>query len=205
MELSDFDYHLPDSFIASHPIKDRVSAKLFAIEKNNGQKRHLIFKDIIELFCSGDVLVLNNTKVIPARLFGNRKTHGKVEVFLLKQKKDNEWEALLRPSGRVRAGEVLDFKHEDCSLSVCVVDAPRPDSGNRLIRFDDPSWMEKIETIGHVPLPPYIRRKDSKEDREDYQTVFAVHPGAIASPTAGLHFNHELLEALKRKVLKLFM
>lgn len=195
--LSDFDYHLPQELIAAFPPEDRPSAKMLHISRETGKISHLIFRDIKQFLKKGDVLVLNNTKVIPARLFGVRRTGGQVEALLLKETGLLSWKALLRPGGRIKKGAFLKFGEEGCELDAEVLDDAVPDSGERLIQFCGDNFREKIQKIGHIPLPPYIDRPDTKLDREMYQTVYAQKEGAVASPTAGLHFDKALLAELE--------
>lgn len=194
--LSDFDYHLPQELIAAFPPEDRPSAKLLHVGRASGEISHFIFRDIKQFLKKGDVLVLNNTKVIPARLFGTKRTGGQVEALLLKEVGPRQWKALLRPGGRIKKGVFLKFGEEG-ELDAEVLDDAVPDSGERLIQFCGDNFREKIQKIGHIPLPPYIDRPDTKLDREMYQTVYAQKEGAVASPTAGLHFDKTLLTELE--------
>jgi S-adenosylmethionine:tRNA ribosyltransferase-isomerase len=198
LRLSDFDYALPKELIAQSALAKRTEARLLALKRGKNVFQHRAFHDIIHYLEAGDVLVLNDTKVLPARLFGTKKTGGRVEALLLKQMGD-VWEVLIRPSGRVREGEVLEFGETE-KLSACVVDAPRLNSGIRHLHFDVVGDIDEVlERIGHIPLPPYIERKDLPIDRNLYQTVFARVPGAVASPTAGLHFDENLLHKIEDK------
>lgn len=199
MQLSDYDYKLPENLIASHPAKDRTRARLLQVKRDGACNGSFLFKDIIQFFKSGDVLVLNNTKVLPARLLGVRSTGGKVEAMLLKEIRSGRWEALMKPSGRIKKGAVIHFLNNGSRLTLKVLDEPRLQSGARLVEFDEPDLLSQLEKVGHMPLPPYIPRADTRADREDYQTVYATQPGAIAAPTAGLHFDEGLLAELKRK------
>ncbi len=186
LKLSDFDYVLPKELIAQYPIKERNTCRLMAIDRKRRLISHENFKNIVKYFKRGDCLVLNNTKVIPARLFGRRKTGGKVELFLL-EKKNPVCEALVRPSRKLKEGEkiVLESGKEAEILG-------QGDIG-RFVRFNC-SVDDILKEAGHVPLPPYINRIDEESDRCDYQTVYGVKEGATASPTAGLHFTKEVLE-----------
>jgi S-adenosylmethionine:tRNA ribosyltransferase-isomerase len=203
LKLSDFDYSLPKHLIASYPPEDRASARLLRIERKTGHFSHYTFRGLCDFLQPGDVLVLNNTKVIPARLFGRKETGGRVEGLLLRKVKTNCWEALLRPSGRIRKDAVLWFGENGVRLGARVLDHARPGSGERLLEFEEDSLEEKIKKIGHIPLPPYLDRPDTPIDRELYQTVFAQKEGAVASPTAGLHFDQDLLDRLKQKGVEL--
>ena len=185
MKLSEFDYTLPKEMIAKYPLKDRDKCKLMVLDRANRATNHKAFEDIAGYFNKGDLLVLNDTKVIPARLFGKRKTGGKVELFLL-EKKNPKCEALVRPSGRLKEGEkvILESGAEAEILERAEV--------GRFVKFNRP--IDEILESGHVPLPPYIGRLDEPEDKGSYQTVYAAKEGATASPTAGLHFTRELLD-----------
>lgn len=188
MKLSEFDYTLPNELIAQAPMKERSKCRLMVLDRAKHTIEHKTFEDIVGYIKPADLLVLNDTKVIPARLFGKRKTGGKVEIFLL-EKKNPVCEALLRPSGRLKEGEkiILESGAEAEVLG-------RGEVG-RFVRLDRP--IDEILKSGHVPLPPYIDRVDIPEDKNSYQTVYAANDGATASPTAGLHFTKELLAGLK--------
>ena len=199
MKLSDFDYALPENLIALEPAQERTAARLLYVPRGEGTVAHYTFHDLIRFLNPGDVLVLNNTKVLPARLLGKRHTGGQVEALLIQSRGGGRWEALVRPSGRVKKGDVLEFGENGIRLQAQVCDGPRQDTGVRLLRFEDAAFKEKLEKIGHMPLPPYINRPDTDRDVCDYQTIFASEPGAVAAPTAGLHFDETLLEALRQK------
>lgn len=195
--LSDYDYDLPEELIAEFPLARRPEARLMRLSRADRKITHGHFFDIQKALRPGDVLVLNDTKVIPARLRGVRGTGGKAEALLLCEFEDGSWDALLKPSGRISRGDKLDFSDQGLCLEAEVLDDGREGSGTRRIRFlgEDPKSV--IRQIGHMPLPPYIRREDRPSDREDYQTVFARHEGAVAAPTAGLHFDQALLSTLQ--------
>jgi S-adenosylmethionine:tRNA ribosyltransferase-isomerase len=199
LALGDFDYELPKELIAPYPILQRSEARLLVIHRKSRLIEHRIFKDLAAYLGPGDFLVLNNTKVLPARLFGKKPTGGRVEVLLLKEEEGGTWQILLRPGGRVRKGTLLAFGTNGAALAGEVLDDAAPGSGVRKIRFEKENLREKLSQIGRVPLPPYIDRPDEAIDRELYQTVFAEKEGAVASPTAGLHFDQELLGALEKK------
>lgn len=198
-KLSDYDYDLPESLIAEFPPARRPEARLMQLPRSGGEIRHGRFDEILDCLRSGDVLVLNDTKVIPARLKGSRSTGGKAEALLLREFEDGSWDALLKPSSRIAEGDPLYFEGNGQRLEAVVLDDAREGSGTRRIRFSGSDVRRLIDQVGEMPLPPYIRRETQASDREDYQTVFAKHEGAVAAPTAGLHFDQDLLQALKRK------
>ncbi|MGE4357743.1 MAG: tRNA preQ1(34) S-adenosylmethionine ribosyltransferase-isomerase QueA, partial [Candidatus Omnitrophota bacterium] len=198
MHISEFDYSLPKELIAQFPREKRDSARLLVIERKNKKIIHRTFPEIIEYLHLEDVLVLNDTKVIPARLWGRRKkTGGKVEIFLLERIDEFSFRVLVRARGRLETGEHIDFKNN--LLSGVLFDKDK--EGFRIFRFteNNDSFYEKLYMAGEIPLPPYIKRKPTQFDRERYQTVYAKKEGAVASPTAGLHFTQELLEEIKNK------
>jgi len=199
MKLSDLDYPLPKEKIALFPAEDRPAAKLLCVDRATGACSHRVFRDLPEMLKPTDVLVLNNTKVLPARLFGKRATGGKVEALLLKEVDANLWEALLKPGGRIKEGEVIDFSADGVELLAAVIPKPVQEVGQRLIRFSGEGIKDKIKKLGHIPLPPYIDRPDQTLDRAMYQTVFAEQEGAVAAPTAGLHFDEALLKKVHAK------
>ncbi len=187
MKLSEFDYDLPKELIAKYPLKERDKCRLMVLDREKRSIEHKTFQDVTGYFNKGDILVLNDTKVIPARLFGRRKTGGKVELFLL-EKREPVCEALVRPSGRLKEGEKITL---ECGAEAEVLG--RGGVG-RIIKFNRP--IDEILKSGHVPLPPYIDRPDEPGDSGSYQTIYASREGATASPTAGLHFTKEILERL---------
>ena len=189
MDVKDFYYDLPQELIAQDPLEDRSSSRLMVLDKITGEVEHRHFKDIIEYLRPGDCLVINNTKVIPARLIGEREgTGGKVEVLLLKRKTDNVWETLVKPGKKARPGMRLSFGGGLLHAEVQEV----VDEGNRLIRFEYEGIFEEIlDQLGQMPLPPYITHQ--LKDKNRYQTVYAKEEGSAAAPTAGLHFTDELL------------
>lgn len=196
MKLSDFDYTLPKELIAQTALLKRTDARLLVLDRPGGKVEHQTFGAIIDYCKPGDVLVLNDTKVLPARIFGKRKSGGRIEILLLKRE-ETIWEALIKPCGRVRKGEQLQLAED---VTIRVIDFPVRHSGIRHLQFETQEDPQKIlERIGRIPLPPYIDRDDTPVDRELYQTVFAKRPGAVASPTAGLHFDEELLERIKAR------
>ena len=195
MKKSDFYFDLPQELIAQDPLEDRSSSRLLCLDKNTGKTTHKIFRDVITFLKPGDCLVLNNTKVIPARLLGEREgTGAHVEVLLLKRKEKDVWETLVRPGKKCKPGTRLVFGNG--LLRAEVLDTV--EEGNRLIQFSYEGIFEEIlDQLGEMPLPPYITHK--LKDKNRYQTVYAKHEGSAAAPTAGLHFTEELLEKVKEK------
>ncbi len=216
MKLSDFNYELPKELIAQTALPKRSDARLLVLDRESGTIAHKTFRQIADYFDSGDVLVLNDTKVLPARILAKRKTGGAVEVLVLgksacigasSDESVNDKlpgpvpgaKVLLKPSRRVKKGETL-ILDEKSKLTAMVLDAPNGETGIRHVEFQTGENMETVlDRIGHIPLPPYIDRPDQPMDRELYQTVFAKKPGAVASPTAGLHFDKTLLEDIRKK------
>lgn len=207
MKLKDFYYELPEELIAQDPLTDRSSSRLLVIDKNTGALEHDIFKNIINYLKKGDCLVLNDTKVIPARLFGRRADTGAViEILLLKRLTDTDWECLVKPGKKARTGCHLVFGDVSSDMNTDSTDDPLlsgdiidvlPD-GNRIIRFEYRGIFEEIlDRLGQMPLPPYITKK--LEDKTRYQTVYARYDGSAAAPTAGLHFTNELLAEISSK------
>lgn len=199
MKTADFDYELPQELIAQDPLEQRDSSRLLILDKKTGERTHRIFHDIIDYLHEGDCLVINNTKVIPARLIGEREgTGGKVEVLLLKRKTDNVWETLVKPGKKARPGIRLSFGGGLLHAEVQEV----VDEGNRLIRFEYEGIFEEIlDQLGQMPLPPYITHQ--LKDKNRYQTVYAKYEGSAAAPTAGLHFTEELLQQIQEKGVKI--
>jgi len=188
---SDFDYFLPEELIAQHPSEKRDCSRLMTLDKKNGATGHHLFRDIAGILRPGDCLVLNDSRVLPARLFGVRPDGGAVEALLLRDTGEGVWECLVKPGRRIRTGARLSFG-EGALFGEVVGHSPE---GNRLIRFECKGlFLEALDTLGEMPLPPYI--KERLEERERYQTVYAKHPGSAAAPTAGLHFTQELLDEL---------
>lgn len=196
MKLKDFNYSLPKEFIAQYPTERRGESKLLVLERKTGAITHQRFQDIITHFSHGDVLCINTTRVIPARLYGKKaRTGGKVEVFLLEKIQGALWKALVRSSGRVKRGEHVVF---DGDLS-CTTREQNGD-GEWTITFHPEDVSEdEVLSLGHIPLPPYIRRNDEPLDLERYQTVYARQGGSIAAPTAGLHFTTSMLSEIEKK------
>ena len=199
MKVSDFTFDLPEELIAQDPLEDRSSSKLLTLDKKTGEIRHDIFKNIAEYLRPGDCLVLNNTKVIPARLIGAKEeTGGKVEVLLLKRKQDNVWETLVKPGKKARPGARISFG--DGMLVGEVLEIV--EEGNRLVRFEYEGIFEEVlDQLGQMPLPPYITHQ--LKDKNRYQTVYAKYDGSAAAPTAGLHFTKELLDEIQKMGVKI--
>ena len=199
MKTSDFYYDLPQELIAQTPVEPRDSSRLLVLNRQTGEICHRHFTDILDYLNPGDLLVLNNSRVIPARLMGHAVGHvTPIEVLLLTDKGDGLWECLTRPGKKTRTGVELTFGD---GLLTATVEAVQPD-GNRLIRFHyEGIFLEILDKLGTMPLPPYIKEK--LDDPERYQTVYSKTPGSAAAPTAGLHFTTELLDALKAKGVKL--
>ncbi len=195
MKTSDFYYDLPEELIAQDPLEDRSSSRLMVLDRKTGEVEHHIFKEVIDYLNPGDCLVINDTKVIPARLFGIKEgTEAKIEVLLLKRRENNVWETLVKPGKKARVGARISFGGG--LLKGEVIDVV--EEGNRLIRFFYEGIFEEIlDQLGQMPLPPYITHQ--LKDKNRYQTVYAKHEGSAAAPTAGLHFTPELLKAIEEK------
>jgi S-adenosylmethionine:tRNA ribosyltransferase-isomerase len=203
MKLSDFSFNLPEELIAEYPSENRDEARLMVIHRETGKIEHKLFKDIINYFSDGDVMIMNNTRVFPARMYGNKeKTGAKIEVFLLRElnRESLLWDVLVDPARKIRIGNKLYFGEDD-SLVAEVID--NTTSRGRTLRFlfDGPyeEFKAKITELGETPLPKYIKRSVEPQDEERYQTIFAKEEGAVAAPTAGLHFSRELMKRLELK------
>jgi S-adenosylmethionine:tRNA ribosyltransferase-isomerase len=193
MQLDDFSYHLPKSFIAQKPLQQRDASRLMIVDRQSGAVDHAVFRDLPGYLSSDDIVVVNRSRVMPARLFVYRKSGGAVEVFVTRCEGERLFRALIGSSKRPKEGELLQPKDESFTLKIEEsIDAREM----RLRVVSSQSISEILETKGHVPLPPYIQRPDKAEDRERYQTVYADEKGSVAAPTAGLHFNQQLLERL---------
>ena len=207
MKLSDFQFELPQSLLAQRPATDRDESRLMVLDRKNESIEHHTFKEVLNFFEEGDVMVLNNTKVFPARLFGNKeKTGARIEVFLLRELNEEQrlWDVLVDPARKIRIGNKLYFGEDD-SLVAEVID--NTTSRGRTLRFlFDGSYSEfrkKLKELGQTPLPKYIKRPLEEDDQERYQTIYAKHEGAVAAPTAGLHFSKHLLKRLEIKGINL--
>jgi S-adenosylmethionine:tRNA ribosyltransferase-isomerase len=214
--VSEFDYHLPGELIAQEPLADRAASRMLHVNRRTGELKDYTFRDLPEMLRKDDLLVLNNTRVFPARLYGRRKgvhaqpvsprnpaardfLRGRVEVLLTKQLSANPqtWEVLVRPGRKIGIGERLYFGDRD---ELCAEVVSRGTFGERTVRFDAVAdFFGSVGRVGHVPLPPYIDRDDRNEDRERYQTVYAQQAGSVAAPTAGLHFTPEVLERIRAR------
>ncbi|MBQ1407527.1 MAG: tRNA preQ1(34) S-adenosylmethionine ribosyltransferase-isomerase QueA [Eubacterium sp.] len=200
MKISDFDYELPKELIAQTPAAERDSCRLMVLDRAKGTIEHRHFYDILDYLNAGDCLVMNDSKVIPARLFGVKEgTGAAIEFLLSKHLKGDDWETLVRPGRRLKPGDRVRFGD---SLTAEITGYG--DSGTRIVRFEyDGIFMERLEELGKMPLPPYIEREATKEDKDTYQTVYAEVDGSVAAPTAGLHFTKELLKKAEEKGVRL--
>ncbi len=195
MKVSDFNYELPEKLIAQHPYEKRDEARLMVLDRKKEKIEHKVFKDIIDYLNPGDCLVINNTKVIPARLYGEKDTGAKVEFLLLKRIEGDTWEVMVRPGNKVKPNSVVYFG--DGILKATVLEVL--ESGNRKVKFEYKGiFNEILDKVGLMPLPPYITEA-TKEDNKKYQTVYAKYDGSAAAPTAGLHFTEELLKKIEEK------
>ena len=199
MKRTDFYYELPEELIAQDPLADRSSSRLLVLDKKSGAVSHHIFREVTDYLREGDCLVINDTKVIPARLIGSKiGTDAKIEVLLLKRKENNVWETLVKPGKKAKIGTKISFG--DGLLVGEVVDIV--EEGNRLIQFAFEGIFEEIlDRLGQMPLPPYITHQ--LQDKNRYQTVYAKHTGSAAAPTAGLHFTPELLEDIQKRGIEI--
>ena len=199
MKTSDFFYDLPEELIAQDPLEDRTASRLLVLNRETGAVEHKIFSDVIDYLNEGDCLVINNTRVIPARLIGEKEgTGGKVEVLLLKRRANDVWETLVKPGKKLRPGARVTFVDGRLKAEILEI----AEEGNRLVRFYYEGIFEEIlDSLGEMPLPPYITHK--LEDKEMYQTVYAKYDGSAAAPTAGLHFTKELLSKIEEKGIKI--
>lgn len=197
MKLSDFKYNLPKNLISKYPVSPRDKSRLLVLNKETQEMENKVFSDVINYMEKGDVMVVNETRVFQARLFGKKeKTNAKIEVFLLRELNTQEciWDVIVDPARKVRIGNKIYF---DDKLWCEIID--NTTSRGRTVRFNQPNVFKAVEKIGHTPLPPYIKRESEPSDKENYQTVFAKIDGSVAAPTAGLHFTEKMVEKLHKK------
>lgn len=197
IKLSDYDYELPKELIAKYPVEPRDSCRLMVLNRKTKTIEHRIFRDLGDYLEEGDMLVLNDTKVIPARLKGKKETGANIEIFLLRPFSENEWEVLVKNIKRLKEGQEVIIAQD---FRVRLLE--KYEEGKAKVKLVGENIKQLIEKYGHVPLPPYIEREDEEKDKDYYQAVFAKKEGAVASPTAGLHFTEELLEKLEKKGVK---
>ncbi len=196
---SSYWYDLPAEFIAQHPKDKRSESRMLVLDKESGKIQHDKFNNIINHLLPSDILVVNNTKVIPARLLGTKNTGAKVEVFLLEQKTENRWECLVKPGRKLQIGAEITFNE---NLKAKIID--HADEGSRIVEFYwEGNFWNILEEIGNVPLPPYIKRESTSKDKETYQTVYAEERGSVAAPTAGLHFTKPLMNQIREKGIEI--
>ncbi len=204
-KLSSYDYELPQSLIAQHPTPRREQSRMLFLERQSGRISNHNFAEIVSLLPESSCLVINNTKVLPARLPGKRQTGGKIEALLIEEKHNGFWSAIVRKARRIKSGERLEF----CGGQLYAVAQERLEEGEWLLKFEEPEHLkERLEKFGLPPLPPYIERREAsdlqnEEDRERYQTCYASVPGAIAAPTAGLHFTPEILAKIRNRGIEI--
>lgn len=201
LTLSDFDYELPDELIAKYPVSGRDGSRMLVLDRKNGNVKHKHFYDFVDYLNEGDVLVLNNTKVIPARLLGKKETGAKIEIFLCRPLENNLWSALIKNSKRLKTGDIVKISDE---LKVLIKEKKEAKEGNipehtveLLYKGTNPD--EVLNKFGSIPLPPYMQREATEKDKETYQTVYAKISGSVAAPTAGLHFTEEILNKIEEK------
>ena len=204
MYINDFDYELPKELIAQTPAEKRDFSRLMVVDRATGQVEHKHFYDILDYLNQGDCLVLNNSKVLPARIFGVKEgTGAKIEFLLTKRIEGDTWETMVRPGKRLKVGDVVSFSEDDKKPFRAVIKDYGQD-GTRIVKFEyEGIFLERLEELGQMPLPPYIERDNNKEDRERYQTVYCRHEGSVAAPTAGLHFTEELLQKAEAKGVRI--
>ncbi|HPO04122.1 MAG TPA: tRNA preQ1(34) S-adenosylmethionine ribosyltransferase-isomerase QueA [Bacillota bacterium] len=198
MHINDFDYELPEGLIAQYPVSNRENSRLMVVHRESGSIEHKYFYNITDYISPGDCLVLNNSKVLPARLAGKKDSTGiEVEFLLLRRKFGDVWETMVRPGRRIKPGDIIRFSDAPF-LSAKIVDYG--EDGTRIVEFRyETTFMEVLERVGKMPLPPYIRRESRESDKERYQTVYSKEEGSVAAPTAGLHFTEALLDQIKEK------
>lgn len=203
MKVNEFDYELPERLIAQKPEEKRDECRLMVLDRNRKDISHKQFKDCIDYFEPGDCLVINDSRVIPARLLGHKETGAKIEFLITKHIEGNKWQSLVRPGKKLKPGSKAIFSDiPGRRLEAEVLEYS--DGGTRIVEFDyDGNFMERLAEFGAMPLPPYIERPGTEEDKETYQTVYSRHNGSVAAPTAGLHFTEELFEKLKERGVKI--
>jgi S-adenosylmethionine:tRNA ribosyltransferase-isomerase len=201
MNVSDFNFELPEELIAQEALADRAASKLLVLDRLNGQIQHSRMSEIGNFLRPGDLLVVNNSKVLPARLHGQTVSGSEVEIFLLKRISSNEWEALAKPGKKIEIGTNVICQKGELKLNTIVTD--KLEDGKIILSIDSENPDEDLQKVGHVPLPPYIKRGDTPIDQAHYQTVYAKNSGSVAAPTAGLHFTPELMESLKQKRIEI--
>lgn len=202
MRIDEFDYNLPEELIAQKPADRRDGSRLLVVHRDSGKLEHKHFFDIVDYLNEGDCLVLNNSKVLPARLYGvKEKTGAKVEFLLIKRIEGDTWETMVRPGKKLKPGDSVVFSREPRLIANIKDFGP---DGTRIVEFEyDGIFMERLEELGRMPLPPYIERPGTQEDKERYQTVYCKEEGSVAAPTAGLHFTDELLQKVRDKGVEL--
>ncbi len=202
MHINDFDYELPQELIAQTPAEKRDFSRLMVVHRNSGEVEHKHFYDIVDYLKEGDCLVLNNSKVLPARLYGKKEgTGANIEFLLIKRIEGDTWETMVRPGKRLKPGDAVSFSDDKLFRAVI---RDYGEDGTRIVRFEyEGIFLERLEELGKMPLPPYIERENNSEDKDRYQTVYAKKEGSVAAPTAGLHFTPELLEKARAKGVKL--
>jgi S-adenosylmethionine:tRNA ribosyltransferase-isomerase len=204
LRVSDFDFDLPEDLIAQQPPPERGASRMLAMDRATGSLRDSMFSELPSLLRPGDLLVLNDSRVIPARLYARRtlrrekeKPTGRIEVMLTEPVGENQWHALVRPGRKVAIGEILEFRNAAGAIELKAEVLERGQFGDRLLQFEPvEDFFARIDRIGHIPLPPYIHRDDAAADRERYQTVYSRERGSVAAPTAGLHFTPQILDTL---------
>ncbi|MCQ2396861.1 MAG: tRNA preQ1(34) S-adenosylmethionine ribosyltransferase-isomerase QueA [Lentisphaeria bacterium] len=200
MLVSDFDFDLPQELIAQRPLEDRASARMLVMERDGAGRLDSVFHHFAEYFREGDCLVLNDTRVIPARLWGERpETHGRVQVFMLESRGGRKWQAFLKPGRRLRIGARVVLDGAGTGLTVLEKEA----DGACIVEFDEEDVLSILEKYGKTPLPPYISREAEETDKADYQTIYAKNPGSVACPTAGLHMTPEIMAQLEKNGVRI--
>lgn len=199
MNINEFDYHLPEELIAQQPADKRDFSRLLVVHRDTGKVEHKHFYDIIDYLNEGDCLVMNNSKVLPARLFGAKETGAKVEFLLIKRLHDDVWETMVRPGKKLKPGDTVIFSED---FKAEIIDYG--EDGTRIVEFKyNGIFMERLEELGKMPLPPYIARESVLSDKDRYQTVYCKEEGSVAAPTAGLHFTEELMNKAREKGVKI--